>query len=384
MHPWVAAFFVGHGQKQKSIMAKDTGFLQIISENSQEEQPDNRSDSEILFGDDDANENDPYEDDGDDDGFFDQYEQKESETTGDDDMDIIFGKKKEKADTGSEEEDPEGDEEEEEQEEEDPEGDEEEEQEEEDPEELPEWTKEIKDIFPDKTFDTMADYDAALVEHLNGLKTTIEEKTKAEEKLVDILNDSPELTSVIQNLAKGISLRVALIKAGFQPEDFSVSDDDDDAEELVKAKLERQEQSKKRREQEQAIQNNIKQSEKAIQKFQETKGIKDSVKEKFLNEVHTMFESVMDGKVTENLLESFWKALNYENDIKKAEDRGMVRGRNQKIVAEKRKKSGDGLPKLNGSTAKNNPKKVEKDGFADSLDRGVSKRPSGFLDILTN
>jgi hypothetical protein len=236
---------------------------------------------------------------------------------------------------------------------------------------LPIWADKIKGVFPDRTFDSLEDYDNAISEHVDTLEKAVETNKQSEAVIIGIFEQHPEIADMVKLMAKGYSPRAALIHAGFTPEDFNVEDGDEDAEQLVEAKIKQKQEAEKRKADKARIESNSRKSQEVIDTFQKTKGIKDSVRNEFLAKVEDVFNSFLDANIKPETLEMFWKALNYDSDVRKADSTAFIRGRNEKIQIEKKKKKGDGVPKLNAGFTPPRVKSqiVYDDPFAEALDR---------------
>jgi hypothetical protein len=86
-------------------------------------------------------------------------------------------------------------------------------------------------------------------------------------------------------------------------------------------------------------------SKDTISAFQKEKGMDEGQGEAFINKVGDHFENMVHGKITPEFLDIMHRGLNYEKAIEEAKEEGKIKGKNERINAEKRKKAGDGLPK---------------------------------------
>jgi hypothetical protein len=72
-----------------------------------------------------------------------------------------------------------------------------------------------------------------------------------------------------------------------------------------------------------------------------------------------MTSDLLSGKLNKKLLSILWQGRNYESEVQMAEDRGYVKGKNEKSVIAKKERLGDGLPQI-GSSSATSPKSSEK------------------------
>ena len=188
--------------------------------------------------------------------------------------------------------------------------------------------------------------------HVQTLEEQIRTFQDNEEKIVKILDEVPEFSYLLKNLAKGDSLRVALVKAGFGPEDFNIEDETEaDAESLVQAKIERKQAIQAQKKQQKAFEDNMASSEKVLKEFQEKNGMDDATRDKMIAKISQFSQDLTEGKISEEALSHWAKAINYESAVQKAAQSGEVKGRNEKIFIERRKEKGDRIPALGRGTS---------------------------------
>jgi hypothetical protein len=63
------------------------------------------------------------------------------------------------------------------------------------------------------------------------------------------------------------------------------------------------------------------------------------------------------GKITEEGLDMAMKAIRHDVDVAEAEHEGVVRGRNEKITNEVKRRAGDGTPRLDGKSHQAQPRR---------------------------
>ena len=98
----------------------------------------------------------------------------------------------------------------------------------------------------------------------------------------------------------------------------------------------------------QEYEQNLIESAEAVKAFKESKNLSDKQFTDFIESAVEMTGDLLAGKLNTTLLENMWKGRNYDSDLANetsiAEERGVIRGRNEKIEADKKKRLGDGLP----------------------------------------
>ena len=215
--------------------------------------------------------------------------------------------------------------------------------------------------------------------HVQTLEEQIRTFQENEDKIVKILDEVPEFSYLLKNLAKGDSLRVALVKAGFGPEDFNIEDETEtDAESLVQAKIERKQALQAQKKQQKAFEDNMASSEKALKELQEEDGMSDTERDQVIAGMQQFILDSTIGIISKESIRKWRKVVNYESAVQKAAQSGEVKGRNEKIFIERRKEKGDQIPSLGRGTAPNTPAPAQKNRFEDMV-----TMPSGsFMDKL--
>lgn len=228
-----------------------------------------------------------------------------------------------------------------------------------------------------ESVEAIADHVKTLAEKSKELETAVSEYQANEAKLIEILDAVPEFSSIISSLATGDTLRVALIKAGFGPEDFSVeSETEEDAEALVQAKLERKRAIEEQKKIQKQFADNSAKSEKILESFKQKHGLDDKLSEKLVQSMADFVQKSMNGILTEDSLELFLKAVKFEAEISSAETRGQIKGRNEKIAIERQKRTGDGIPALGGRSLPMAEKRPSK------LAGLIKSTPTSFTQLL--
>ena len=91
---------------------------------------------------------------------------------------------------------------------------------------------------------------------------------------------------------------------------------------------------------------NLKNSTRCMERFKSEKGMSDEEFEGFLDRVYHLCNHVFMGELNDEVLGLLFKGLYYDRDLSCAEREAEVRGRNERIVFEKRERNGDSLPPL--------------------------------------
>ena len=91
---------------------------------------------------------------------------------------------------------------------------------------------------------------------------------------------------------------------------------------------------------------NLEKSSRCMERFKTEKGMNDAEFEGFLDRVYHLCNHVFMGELNDEVLNLLFKGLYYDRDLSCAERDGEVRGRNERIVFERRERGGDSLPPL--------------------------------------
>lgn len=241
---------------------------------------------------------------------------------------------------------------------------EEEESEEDEPLVVPPYDAELREFFPDREFNTNADYQAATTEMITTLLEERRAELQANEDLVQIFQSNPRILEAVRLLKKGYSDVAAFAAAGIIPED-QVPENDKNLKDVVKRNLEREQQRKQAEESQRRIEQNAKKTEKEVADWKRKRGIPDARMKDFETKVEKFINHFIEVDYNEEILDLLYNGF-YANEIKaKAEDKGRIQGRNEQIQVRKTRKSGDGIPKLTGSQ----PQQRNDKKYADDFDR---------------
>ncbi len=218
--------------------------------------------------------------------------------------------------------------------------DEKQDEEEEKPEEKPEvkespFVELARKLYPD---DEVTDENTA--EKLNKY---IEDTKKKDQKLVDIVNSSPDFADLMYLMGQGATYEQAHgFVMGETEEDLDQAKD-----QWAKAAKERQAQKAEQQKAIQEINSNFDESFKTIDKYAKDNGLSKDDTDNLLQQIDGIVKSITEGRITPDILDKFHKGVRYEKDIQDAKDTSEVRGRNDAITQMKNKKKaekGDGLP----------------------------------------
>lgn len=203
----------------------------------------------------------------------------------------------------------------------------------------------IKLAYPDEEIADDEMFYQKASEQIDNLEMYRNKNMEANKALMEIFDAEPAVAEVLKDMIKGASFQVALAKH-FSPEDLVVPEGADD-EEMYKTNLDaRSKRLKDNEDWNKRKTENMDLSQKAVNEFVAETGLDPDKANEILSRIGEVIDEVVDGKVSKDFLMSMYRAFNYDNDLKTAEDTGRIAGKNEKIEVEKmdKKEIGDTLP----------------------------------------
>lgn len=206
------------------------------------------------------------------------------------------------------------------------------------------WRKRLKERKPDADFD--ADPEAlygALDEYDQEVSGQLGKYKEANDKISDLFYSNPQMAGLFSDVINGTSPEIAFIQR-FGEGVLAAKDDPAMADEFVKAQQAYMDKLSSSKKIEQEQEENMNNSLQVLQSFIQDKGMSDEEGEGFFDKIIKAVDDVFMSRWTPELLEIFYKGLNYETDVKDAIEMGRVEGRNEKIIEGQKRSVGDGLP----------------------------------------
>lgn len=205
----------------------------------------------------------------------------------------------------------------------------------------------LQKMFPDVDEETMY---ANFMEFMDDM----ERASNAHAMLNEKLTQHPKAGLMLADMMDGKHPAVA-IKRHFG-EELEIEEGSEEYEALLTAERERLADEEASGAMKAEYQTNLEESAEAVRMFKEEKGLDDQGFQDFIESAVEMTGDLLAGKLNTTLLNVLWKGKNYDTDIANetsiAEERGLVKGRNEKIEERKRKMAGDGLPNVSSSAVK--------------------------------
>lgn len=196
-----------------------------------------------------------------------------------------------------------------------------------------------------KTFESDADFEAFVKEKLTENEESLSGYKEADGKIVEVLDEYPELYAVVQDLIDGKPIEVALA-ANIDLEDITPLPDEEMYKQYEDAKNTRKERKTKIETMRREFDTNLEASREVIKEYFEEKGLTDENAEDYASFIDNHIAEYNRGIVTKEFLDLFYKARNYAKDVIEAEEQGAIKGKNAKVDAEREKRATetDGMP----------------------------------------
>lgn len=213
--------------------------------------------------------------------------------------------------------------------------------------ELHKLQKKLQEKHKDRKFEKDSDYFDVLDEELLGHEKYYEENTKSNEKIIDLFESNPELGDILRDMDKGATFIEALAR-NVDLDSITPFEDDPDYDGWEKAKTERMSKLKERKDFQKKYDENLKVSVKVFQDYGKERGWDAAKAKDFTGKIDAVMGELSNGVISKAFLDMMHKGLNYDQDIKDAEETAVIKGRNETIEVKRNEteKTGDGLPKV--------------------------------------
>lgn len=214
---------------------------------------------------------------------------------------------------------------------------------------------------------------------VESLKEYKKRNEEANETLIEVFDQYPEIPAFIRDLDRGASLAEAFAR-NFDHDDLKSFEGEPDYEGWDKARKERMDKKKKSQEFAQTLDSNIDFSRSEMDAFRQENKLSEQQAQSFVDGLNELLDSVYNGKVDRKFLGMILKAQNADREIADARKQGEIKGRNENIEAkraDKEKKVGDGLPNLTGkgdAGEQSNEATTKKDPWSDAIDRDRKRK----------
>lgn len=208
--------------------------------------------------------------------------------------------------------------------------------------------------FKDKKFEKDSDYFDHALNVLSENEGYITKNKEANKKMLEVLEQNPQIITYIQHLDKGMDAEEALVRSHEMDkiiERYNNIDEAPDDDKLKVAKSEKQKKYQERKQKKESFDNNLKESAKVMKDFVKAEKMDDVNAKMFYGKIDEAFKSLNQGQVTTELLSMLKKGLAFEVAVEEAKTEGEIKGKNEKIEAKKEteKPKGDNVPKIHSS-----------------------------------
>lgn len=232
----------------------------------------------------------------------------------------------------------------------------------------------LSKAYPGKEFKSDEEHETGMDDYLKELEGYKDRGQSANKKLIALFEAEPQIGDIVRDCINGATFREALARH-LDAKDLEAIEGDPDYEGWSKNKTERETKLAERNKFQEDYAKNISTSEQAVTAYVEKKGLSPEEADAFFGKFDEMLDNVSKGIITEDHLDAWMKALNYDSDVVTATEQGKVAGRNENIVAKKSAAttSGDGLPRPSRS-AQEADQPAAAPGYMDSLVAKTKKR----------
>ena len=196
-----------------------------------------------------------------------------------------------------------------------------------------------------KTFESDAEFEAFVKEKLTENEESLSGYKDADSKMIEILDEYPELYAVVQDLIDGKPIEVALA-ANIDMEDITPLPDEEMYKQYEDAKTKRMERKAEVENYRKEFDTNWSESLKVLEEYLKEKNLSADDAEDYAAFIDGHIAEYNRGIVSKEFLDLFYKARNYAKDIIEAEEQGAIKGKNAKVDAEREKRVAetDGMP----------------------------------------
>lgn len=231
-------------------------------------------------------------------------------------------------------------------------------------------------MFPDRQWNGDDEYLDEADNHIEALEGYKKNSEESNRKIIDLLESEPELSAVLRDMLKGMTLREALAR-NVDIDSLVGMEGDPDWDNISKAKNERIAKLEENRKWQSQVEENQQKTIESLAAFTKNKGLDEATVNDFIGYVSAMLEKAFNTYLDEETLERLYQAYSYKKDVADAENLGMVKGRNEKIQAMRKEKTEgtDGLPKPTSSVAATEQEKaIETDSLLDAMDIEIARQ----------
>lgn len=195
------------------------------------------------------------------------------------------------------------------------------------------WLKEkLGDLDADWNDDCVAEKYA--MKMLTEMDDMLDRYADTEQQLTRIMNKHPQLMLMLCDMMQNDANPDEAFDSAFRPEWME-----------------------KRTADEQTLHDNMNDSMEILNTFCSDHNLSPETAMLLAETIDNDWNAMLDKRIDKDMLDGYLKRLNYDNDIDRARQAGLIEGRNEKIEArraeEKNSRNGDGMPQHSGGYAPN-------------------------------
>ena len=202
--------------------------------------------------------------------------------------------------------------------------------------------------FPDRSFDDENLFFDSLLEYEEDMRKRYYYLCQDQMKLADIFMANPRMAEFIGDVLGGDDALAACVRH-FGKDILECVGDERKLEDLERENEEFTRRVRAGEQLRREMEENWQHSARAIARFKAHKGMSDEEFEDFLDRVHHVCEHVFMHDFTTEILELLFKGINYDLDMDNTERIAEIRGRNERILSERKQRDGNILPHLGGN-----------------------------------
>lgn len=239
---------------------------------------------------------------------------------------------------------------------------------------LRKYRERIKARYPDVNPEKEEDWYDLEDRYAEEVEADLGKYKSVDEALTEAMKAEPEFAEIAYDIAVNkVPFRIAIARHLSQ-EDLIPGEGDPDYEEFQKVRSERLSQSKAMEERNKQIEANEAKTLEAIDAFAQENGYSEEQKGSLISLINDTFDKLIMKEISPELLLSFHKMMNFDQEVLAAEEAGKIEGRNESIDLKKKtdkdKKEGDGVPVPAGVKSKDVVAKRTNQFF-----EGIGNRP---------
>lgn len=205
--------------------------------------------------------------------------------------------------------------------------------------------------YPDDAFDDDEVYENKLADHLEQTDKELQSYKDADVQLEELLDLNPELALVVADMRKGMPFATALAR-NVDMDEIVPIEGEPDYEAFAKSKEERKAKRIADKEREEMLRTNAEKSAEDILAYLEAKGWTEEQKGNFDTWFNDLVARLSENRLGKDEMDVFVKGYEYDEAVARAEDKGKIAGRNEKIEAKRKMQENvDELPE-GGTTSK--------------------------------